>query len=196
MTFQTAWFGFGQYSPNLLEYHSWINNPSNHKIAYVAAQAKIVFDTKKEFVGKGDVSAEFDKVQKSIPFDSTGHILSIAVIATDVYKRKALKGRNPSAAKDASLELLKGVLHQENTYQANKQIWNGFSPTAFLSPANLTEIGLLLLVEDKIMNQYREEVKNKLISIITRMEQRAVKEKYGKDYLKELSYYRSEVVKI
>lgn len=197
MTIQTSFFGFGIYPAEGIHIHGWITNPSNQKVAYVAAQASVVFKVKQEHGGKETVITALEEAQRDLPFDSTGKILSIAVIASDVIKRKEeLKRRSPSSYKqDMSILLLSNIFRLDKLSKEQDRSWIEYSPLVIFSPANMTEIALLNLVDDEIESNFRVKLKNKLTALTLKFEKKAREEKDEK-YLERLAVYKAEIQKL
>lgn len=199
MFVQPLFFSAGFYSGGFVRYHAWLASPTGHKIAFVSYQAREVFRIKASLSEKSNLIKEIESSQKKVPFDSTGHILSAALVATDVVKKKKTteSQRSPATAtKEAASELLDGMFHLERLKKQHTQPWFGYSPLVLLSPANMIEALILLLVEEGIDHKYRETMRKNLGEMITNFEEVAIKENYGAEYLKKIAYYKTELTKI
>lgn len=184
------------YSPASFPVLALLSNPSTQKICYTAAQASVIFSAKQKFVGTGRAMLELEKIQDELPFDNTGHILSIAVIASDINRMKQKQGRGPAAIKTAITGLVTGVLHQEGVYRKNRNFFGGYTPLSFLSPANMTELSLLILIDKSIDEKMNVAIKKKLNGFLADIERISKGKETDTDFIKELSELKKKVARL
>lgn len=187
-------FGFVSGSEKILPVSAWVLNPSAQKMSFVAAEARVIMETKRASQGK-NIFKELARVQRELAFDGTGKVLAVAVIASEILRRKkSLVDRNPATGSlDSLIFMVEGISRQETFVSQHRRLWEGFSPLALLSAANLMEAGMLLLIEEKIELKYRELAKERLLELVATGEKVTQEKKLGDDYVQQLTRLRGAI---
>lgn len=158
----------------ILPYAGSLTSPSSYYISDVASQAIVVFQHKERYgtPGHPGVHVSLLESRREHGFNSTGQILAVAVIATEVFKDKK-SSKDPEKKRDAGLILIERILSWETSYQKDrKRFFMGFSPLHLINPSHLTEIGLISLIEENIENNRREATGLKLRELLGQIEKK------------------------
>lgn len=187
--------GFGHLNKWALTASYWSTNPSMQYITHVSYEAGLVFQVKDKVAGKGDLLSAFSQVQEDITFGSTGHILSVAVIASDIFKNRKKFGREPATAKtETMLLLLESLMRQEKIYSAKKDPFRYINPLfVFVSSARMTEAIILFWVDEDIDSRYIEKSKKKYLSILRTVEEDVRSKGLDKEYGPRISALMSQI---
>jgi len=146
-----------------MSYSYLFNNPSTHYISVVSEDSSLVFSLKDSKAPMKLVSEAY----KERGFDSTGHILTLAVIGRYVFqKHEDLKGPREKV----TLELIENILVNERLKESSLPLPYKFSPFCLFSTPNLLEIAILGLIEMSIEEKYYEVMYSSVLDLIKKTE--------------------------
>lgn len=167
---QGVLFGFNLLPRQAITVSSWLNAPSQYYIHTVIADAVWAFEFKKTIHRDSvDPKAKIIKAYADRSFDSTGVILTTAVLATDAYKKREIASDKDASKIEAMLKVIEYSIFLIKMNEESPNFILKFNPVSILSAENIIEIGLLSMIESEIVQKFQWAIWEKLDDMIANL---------------------------